>query len=764
MADLVIVESPAKAKTISRFLGKGFAVRASMGHIRDLPKSKMGIDTEHEFEPTYIVPVEKKALIKELKGYAKSAKRIWLATDEDREGEAIGWHLVHALDLDEKEVKRIVFHEITEGAIKNALKNPRSLDLNLVDAQQARRVLDRLVGYELSPLLWKKIRYGLSAGRVQSVAVRLIVEREREIQAFKIEEYWTVKALFETKNGEKFEALLIKINGKNADLKIEKDALEIIQKFESEKYIVSQVVKKEAKRNPPPPFITSTLQQEASRKLGFSVKKTMMIAQQLYEGVEALGQTSGLITYMRTDSTNLAVSALSQAQGVIREMFGADFALKDGRSYKSRKGAQEAHEAIRPVDPSLAPDKLKNELTRDLHRLYDLIWKRFIACQMPEAILSQVSADVVPAGQQETIFRATGQSVIFPGFMKVYIEGTDDEESAEGESRSDQPGEKFLPSLKEKESAFLDKFLPEQHFTKPPPRYTEASLVKKLEFEGIGRPSTYAPTISTILVRGYVEKEVKALKPTDLGMVVTDLLVDHFPAIVDYQFTAEMEQNLDSVAEGEKKWVPLIRDFYQPFHKLVIEKDQTLKKSDITSEATGEKCEECGSPMMIKLGRYGKFYACSNYPKCKVARPMEQKEKTEEEKEFEKKFAGKKCEKCEGSMVVKNGRYGLFLGCSNYPKCRNIQGIVKMTGVKCPKCRNGQLIERRVRKSGKVFYGCNQYPKCQNALWDKPTGEICEVCQGLIVEKISKDGTVKKVCSACKKRVGGGGSEVSDGE
>lgn len=746
--DLVIVESPTKAKTISRFLGKGFTVRASMGHIRDLPKSKMGIDTEHDFEPTYIIPVDKKSLIKELKDEAKSSKQIWLATDEDREGEAIGWHLVHALDLDEKEVKRIVFHEITEGAIKNALKNPRSLDLNLIDAQQARRVLDRLVGYELSPLLWKKIRYGLSAGRVQSVAVRLIVEREREIQAFKIEEYWTLKALFETKDGEKFEAVLLKIHGRDADLKIEKDALAILKKLEKEKFVVAEVTKKEVKRTPPPPFITSTLQQEASRKLGFSVKKTMMVAQQLYEGVEVFGETSGLITYMRTDSTNLAVSAVSDAQKVIREMFGSEFVLKGGRGYKSRKGAQEAHEAIRPVDPALTPEKVKSELTRDLHRLYDLIWKRFIACQMPEAVLSQVGADIVPVGQESIVFRATGQSVIFPGFMKVYTEGSDEDEAQT--DQGNQVGEKFLPPLTEKETVQLDKFLPEQHFTKPPPRYTEASLVKKLESEGIGRPSTYAPTISTILARGYTEKEAKALKPTDLGMVVNDLLVQHFPAIVDYKFTAQMEQDLDSVAEGEKKWVPLVRDFYHPFHKLVDQKNETLKKSDITSEETGEKCEECGSPMVIKLGRYGKFYACSNYPKCKVARPMHQKEKTEEEKEFEKKFAGKKCDKCGGDMVVKNGRFGSFLGCSNYPKCRNIQGIVKTTGVKCPKCGKGQLIERRVRKSGKVFYGCNQYPKCQNALWDKPTGELCESCGALIVEKTAKDGATKKICSGCK--------------
>ena len=722
-----------------------------MGHVRDLPKSKMGIDIEHDFEPSYIVSVDKKKIIKELKTEAKGVERVWLATDEDREGEAIGWHLFEALGLEKKEVHRIVFHEITEGAIKAALEKPRELDQRLIDAQQARRVLDRLVGYELSPLLWKKIRYGLSAGRVQSVAVRLIVDREAEINAFKIEEYWSLTGHFQTPRKETFEAKLFKLSGNDVDLKNEKETHDVLKKFEKEKFHVQKVVEKEAHRNPSAPFTTSTLQQEAARKLGYSVKKTMMLAQQLYEGIEVDGASTGLITYMRTDSMNLAAVAITQAEQVITEMYGKEFATKGGRPYKSRKGAQEAHEAIRPVDISLTPEKLKDQLTRDLFRLYDLIWKRLVSSQMQPALLNQIAADIVPASDEATIFRATGQSVIFPGFMKVYMEGTDEEGEEEGGS---QLGEKFLPKLEEKEQVKLEKFGPEQHFTKPPARYTEASLVKKMESEGIGRPSTYAPTISTIIARQYIEKEAKTLKPTELGTLVTGLLVEHFPTIVDYKFTAQMEEDLDLIAEGEKKWVPIIRAFYTPFHDLIVEKSDSLKKEDIVNETTTEICEKCGKPMMVKFGRFGKFLSCTNYPECKNARPLHPKEKTEQEKEFESKFAGKKCEKCgEGEMQMKTGRFGSFLGCSNYPKCKNIQSMVKTIGVKCPKCGEGQLIERRARKSGKVFYGCDKYPKCENALWDKPTGEVCADCKNLIVEKTSKDGTVKKMCSECKKEI-----------
>lgn len=747
--NLVIVESPAKAKTISKILGSKYVVRASMGHVRDLPKSKMGIEVENHFKPTYMVPMEKKKVITELKSLLKKGSHLWIATDEDREGEAIGWHLLQALDVDSKKlaVDRIVFHEITEGAIKNALKHPRQIYQDLVDAQQARRVLDRLVGYELSPLLWKKIRYGLSAGRVQSVAVRLIVEREREIRAFKAEEYWTITAQF-LKGKDVFEAQLVKFKSKELKLKNGEDAEKVLKALAKALYKVVKVEEKEVTRNPAPPFTTSTLQQEASRKLGFGVKRTMIIAQQLYEGVDRGKDTTGLITYMRTDSVNLSEVALKQAQEVIAKDFGKEYCLEKPRYYKGRKGAQEAHEAIRPVDLSLKPEDVKDYLDKDQLRLYELIWKRTLACQMKEAKLKALGVDIEAfQGTQSTeyTFRATGQTIEFPGFMRAYVEGFDHPE----EELAQQ--EKLLPALGQNDELDLKKLDPLQHFTKPPARYTEASLVKKLESEGIGRPSTYAPTISTIMTRGYVEKEAKQLKPTDVAEVVNDMLVEHFPNIVDYKFTAEMEESLDLIAEGKKKWEPVIADFYTPFHKNIEMKQDTLKKEDIVNlEKTDEKCEKCGEMMIVKLGRFGKFLSCSNYPKCKNAKPMAggvAVQKTPEELELEKKLSGKKCEKCGEPMQVKHGRFGDFLGCSGYPKCRNIQPIVKPTGVKCPKCGKGQMIERHARKTGKVFYGCNQYPKCQNALWDKPTGELCKTCGGLLVMK--KD---QEMCPECEKQ------------
>lgn len=746
--NLVIVESPAKAKTISKILGNKYVVRASMGHVRDLPKSQMGIDTKHKFEPTYIVPMEKKKVVKELKGYLKKDVNLYLATDEDREGEAIGWHLLQALEVNPKktQVKRIVFHEITEGAIKEALKNPRDLDQWLVDAQQARRILDRLVGYELSPLLWKKIRYGLSAGRVQSVAVRLVVEREREIRAFKPEEYWSIDGLF-LKGKEQFEAALSKYKGKELKVTNGKDAEKILKDLKGASYEVTKVEEKDVKRSPSPPFTTSTLQQEAARKLGYSVKRTMTIAQQLYEGIEHGRGATGLITYMRTDSFNLSAVALKQAKEVISDEFGKDYALETPRFYKSKKGAQEAHEAIRPVDLSLKPDDVKSYLDKDQYRLYELIWKRTLACQMKEAELKAVGVDITAMdGSKSTdyVFRATGQTIKFPGFMRVYVEDYDQPEEKLAEQ------EKILPAMKKGDEVKLKDLKPNQHFTKPPARYTEASLVKKLESEGIGRPSTYAPTITTIMARGYIEKEAKQLKPTDLAEVVTDMLVANFPEVIDYKFTAEMEESLDKIAEGKKEWVPVIDSFYGGFHKLIEEKSKTLNKADLVNlEKTEEKCEKCGSLMIVKLGRYGKFLSCSNYPKCKNAKPMEggQKvEKSEATLELEKKLNGKKCDKCGSAMEVRHGRFGEFLGCSGYPKCKNIQPIVKLTGVKCPECKDGQLIERHARKTGKAFYGCNKYPKCKFATWDKPTGDLCKKCKGLMVEK--KDGPV---CMKCGK-------------
>lgn len=751
--NIVIVESPAKAKTISQYLGKDYDVEASMGHVRDLPKSKMGIDIEKDFKPSYTVPQDKKKIISSLKKKIKPSQTIWIATDEDREGEAIGWHLLKALKVDEKkqDIKRIVFHEITKNAILDSLENPREINKDLVDAQQARRVLDRLVGYELSPLLWKKVRYGLSAGRVQSVAVRLIVEREREIDKFKPEEFWKIIGQFTGDAKMKFEAQLLKIEGKKAVISNKDTSDKILVLLKNAGYKVSQVKEKETKRNPAPPFTTSTLQQEASRKLNFSVKKTMMIAQQLYEGIKLGSKNVGLITYMRTDSHNLSKQAISQAKKVINDLYGKDFVADKPRVYKKSKGAQEAHEAIRPTDLSRTPDSLSKSLNRDQLRLYELIWKRTIACQMKEARLKNMHVEIDSFNKNEKLpytFVATGQTVLFPGFIKVYIESEDHEH--EETKKGGGVKEKLLPDLKEGEELECKKLDATQHFTQPPPRYTEASLVKKLESEGIGRPSTYAPTITTIQVRGYIIKEKKFLKPTDTGMVVTDFLVEHFPDIVDYRFTAEMEEDLDLIAEGKKEWEPVIKEFYKPFHDNIEEKEKTVKRQDVVSEETNEICDKCGAKMVIKLGRYGKFLSCSNYPECKNAKPLEGKAGDKEEdkidEELKKKLEGKKCDKCGSLMEVKKGRYGEFLGCSNYPECKNIKPIIKFTGIKCPRCDEGQLIERRTRKAGKIFYGCNRFPKCKFATWDKPLVDKCKKCGGMLVEKGKK-----VLCINCDK-------------
>ncbi len=764
--NLVIVESPAKAKTISGFLGSKYKVKASMGHVRDLPKSKIGIDVEHNFEPTYMIPADKKKVITDLNKDIKKDTTVYIATDEDREGEAIGWHLLKALKVDDKKqnVKRIVFHEITKGAIEQAIDSSRKIDQDLVDAQQARRVLDRLVGYELSPLLWQKIRYGLSAGRVQSVAVRLIVEKEREIQAFKPEEYWNIVADF-IKGSDKFQAQLQKFKGKELKVRNGEEAKKVLNDLKECDYEVTKVEEKSVTRNPSPPFTTSTLQQEASRKLGFGVKKTMMIAQQLYEGVQHHRGAHGLITYMRTDSVNLSAVALKQAKEVVTKEFGKEYALDKPRYYRGKKGAQEAHEAIRPVDLSIKPEDVKAHLSKDQYRLYELIWKRTLACQMAQAKLKAVGVDITPFKKNESMeytFRATGQTIEFPGFIRVYVEGTDDPD----ESLNNQ--EKILPKMDEGDGLDLDSLNSSQHFTKPPARYTEASLVKKMEAEGIGRPSTYAPTIHTIQARGYVEKDGKQLKPTDLGEIVTDMLVKHFENIVDYQFTAEMEESLDEIAEGKRKWAPIIKEFYGPFHKKIEKKMKSIKKEDLVNLGdSDEVCEKCGAKMIYKLGRFGKFLSCSNYPECKNAKPVEGAEAKEPQidEELKKKLAGKKCDKCGKPMEIKMGRFGEFLGCSGYPDCKNIKPIIKLIGVKCPKCKDGQLVERRTRKGGRVFYGCNKFPKCRYATWTKPGSE--EEAREMDKEKEAKvkgktaggkksKGVVKKRPTVKKKRKAAG--------
>ncbi|MGE5392971.1 MAG: type I DNA topoisomerase [Candidatus Saccharibacteria bacterium] len=721
---LVIVESPTKAKTISRFLNGKYKVEASFGHVRDLPTSKMGVDTEHDFTPQYVVPTKAKKKVAELKKLAHGAPEVILATDEDREGEAIAWHLNDILGLKKDQAKRIAFHEITKTAIEEALQHPRNLDLNLVDAQQARRVLDRLVGYELSPFLWKKVRRGLSAGRVQSVAVRLIVEREREIMKFKPQEYWSVEATF--KKDTEFVGRLNRVNGQTLDkleIKNETAAKKILADLANQKAEVTEVTKKEVRRSPAAPFITSTLQQEAARKLGFSAKQTMMYAQQLYEGVELKEGHTGLITYMRTDSVNLSEFALGSAKDAIREKFGADYVLSSPRHYSNKsKNAQEAHEAIRPTDLTRYPETVKEHLDRNQYRLYELIWKRTVATQMPEAVFDATSVDIEIKGTKKYSFRATGQVVKFDGFIKAYTEGRDEEETEEVEG--------LLPELKKGDQPKVVKILPNQHFTQPPARFSDATLIKALEEQGIGRPSTYAPTITTIQDRGYVDKIDKKFHPTEIGFIVNDILVEHFPNVVDLKFTAKMEDQLDEIAEGTKEWVPVIREFYGPFHDNLKIKEKAVEKH---VETLDEKCPESGHPLIIKFGRFGKFIACSNYPECKYTRPLPEDQKIIDQN------SGEVCDKCGKPMVVKFGRFGSFLGCSGYPDCKNIKKIEKGTGVACPKCGEGELVEKRSKRG--PFYSCSKYPKCKFILPTKPTGEKCPRCSSLLI--YAKNGMIK---------------------
>lgn len=718
--NLVIVESPTKAKTISRFLGKEYNVKSSYGHIRDLPKSKLGVDVKHNFEPTYIIPEKAIGRVQELKKISRKAQNIILATDEDREGEAIAWHLEKALDLNQnKKFERIVFHEITKKAIKDALMNPRVIDLNLVDAQQARRILDRLVGYKLSPFLWRKVTRGLSAGRVQSVAVRLIAEREKEIEKFKPEEYWFVEGLFKKINGDQeFSAKLFKKDNKSiTSIKNEQEADTILKDLKNCQYFIDKIERKEVRKFPSTPFTTSTMQQEAARRLGFSAKQTMMLAQQLYEGIE-LGEeeSMGLITYMRTDSLNLSEEAIKTATNFIAKEFGQQYTVDNGRRFKTKsKNAQEAHEAIRPTEPTRTPEKVKNSLDTKQYRLYSLIWRRFVASQMKEAIFDATSIDIKSTSPISYIFRANGSILKFEGFLKVYPAAIEDV---------------ILPELQEQEKITLIKLTPSQHFTQPPPRYTEASLIKTLEKYGIGRPSTYAPTMSVIQERNYVEKdEQKRFKPTEIGVLVNDILVGHFPEIVDIKFTAAMEENLDKIARGEEKWIPIIKNFYEPFNKNLMKKEKELTKKDLTEQSSQEICEKCGKPMVIKIGRFGKFLACSGYPDCKNTKQLGSDGLPDNN--APNNLTNEKCDLCGAPMQLKHGRFGKFLGCSRYPDCKRIKRIEKTTGVKCPSCGKGDIVEKK-SKRGKIFFACNQYPSCQFALWQKPNGEKCPECDSLL--------------------------------
>ena len=718
---LVIVESPTKAKTISRFLGKEFVVKSSFGHIRDLPKRELGVDTEHDFAPKYIVPLRSRKIAAELEKLAIKAEEIYFATDADREGEAISWHLAEVLKPDQKKIKRIVFHEITEEAILEALKHPRTIDKNLVSAQQARRILDRLVGYELSPFLWKKVTKGLSAGRVQSVAVRLIVEREREIQDFKPEEYWSIDAIFSSENTDTFPSHLHSINEKILEklaIKDEKEANKILSELKNAGYKVSAVEKKAIRRSPPAPFITSTLQQEANRKLNFSAKQTMMIAQQLYEGAELQNEGQlGLITYMRTDSVNLSDKFLNEAAKFIKKEYGGDYALKKPRKFANKsKLAQEAHEAVRPTDVVRMPQKVREFLTDQQYKLYELIWKRAVASQMTEAELEATSVDVETLKTKNSYtFRSTGQTISFDGYLRIY---------------PDMQKENILPVLRKGEKIQATEINPKQHFTEPAARYSDASLVKALEEYGIGRPSTYAPTISTIIDRRYVERiENRRLKPTEISFLVSDLLVKHFPEIVDYGFTAKMEDALDEVAEGKNEWVPVIRAFYEPFKKNLKKKEKEVSKRELTEEASNEICEKCGLPMIIKMGRFGKFVACTGFPACRQTKPLPGLQKENKEPLPEPKGV---CEKCSSPLEAKEGRFGAYFRCTKHPECDYTKSITLNTGVKCPTCKIGDMIERRTKRK-RIFYGCDKYPKCTFALWNKPTGEECPSCGSLIV-------------------------------
>lgn len=745
--NLIIVESPTKAKTISRFLGKDFVIEASYGHLRDLPKSKMGIDIEHDFQPQYIIARDNQKTVTKLKKLALATPTIYFATDEDREGEAISWHLLEAFkttnknakekidgDAIDKKSQRIVFHEITEEAIKEALKNPRQLNMDLVNAQQARRVLDRLVGYELSPFLWKKVAKGLSAGRVQSVALRLVVEREREIEKFKPQEYWSIEAIFHKAKGSDLaiQTKLVKIDGKSLDkfALADKDAADkIIKELGKTTFHVAEVQKKQTKKSPLPPFTTSTLQQESNRKLGYSARQTMVLAQQLYEGV-ALGDKGqvGLITYMRTDSLNLADKFLNESKAWLAKEFGNDFTIPEPRRFKAKsKLAQEAHEAIRPTEVINTPDSIKQYLDPRQLKLYELIWQRAVASQMPEAVMDSISVDINDTPNKHT-FRANGSTIKFEGYLKVYRNISETE----------------LPPLEKDESVIADKVEPMQHFTEPPARYSEAGLVKALEEYDIGRPSTYAPTIGTIVERGYVEKENKRLKPTEIGFLVTDVLVEHFPVIMDYKFTAHMEDDLDEVANGKKEWVPVIREFYGPFKENLMKKHEEVDKKALTEQATDHICEKCGKPMIIKIGRFGKFLACSGYPECKNTKPLDREGKIVEQSP---ETTEQKCDKCGKPMVLKHGRFGPFMACSGYPECKNIKSIEQKTGVTCPQCGQGDIVAKR-SKQGRTFYACNRYPDCKFALWSKPTGEKCPTCGSLLV--FAAGGKVRCSNKECK--------------
>lgn len=760
--NLVIVESPAKTKTLKKYLGNDFQVLASYGHVRDLVPKEGAIDTEHDFAMKYQL-IEKNAkhvdaIIKAMKG----ADALYLATDPDREGEAISWHVHEILKnrkaLNNKAVYRVVFNEITERAIREAIEHPRELSVDLIDAQQARRALDYLVGFNLSPLLWKKIRTGLSAGRVQSPALRMIVEREMEITKFQPREYWTIEA-DALEQGSAFVARLSQYRGeKIAQFSITatpaaQHARDELLKAAGGKLTVLDIEKKQRKRKPAPPFTTSTLQQEASRKLGFNAQRTMRTAQQLYEGIDTGNGAEGLITYMRTDSLNLATEALEEIRGYIARRFGKSNLPKDANVYKTKsKNAQEAHEAIRPTSIAREPDAIKDHLTKDQHRLYELIWKRTVACQMIHATIDTVGVNLGVG--KDNIFRATGSTITDPGFMAVYQEGVDDGKGGDEEN--------LLPPLKAGQQVQLQGIRAEQHFTEPPPRFSEATLVKALEEYGIGRPSTYASIISTLLAREYVVLDKRRFKPTDVGHVVNKFLTAYFSDYVDYDFTARLEDELDAVSRGEQEWVPLLKKFWAPFKKLVVTTEENVQRKDVTQEALDEQCPKCGKTLSIRLGRRGRFVGCSGFPECDYTRNLGDDSGSPEAEVVE----GRTCPKCSAALVVRHGRYGKFIGCSAYPNCNHMEPLEKPsdTQVQCPECHKGNMLKRKSR-NGKIFYSCANYPKCKYAVWNEPVNEACPSCSWpMLTIKTTKSRGTEKVCPQkdCGYAVPHDAAEASD--
>ena len=749
--NLVIVESPAKARTLEKYLGKDFQVKASLGHIMDLPKSKLGVDIEHDFEPEYTIVRGKKKVIDELKQAAKGKEHIYLAPDPDREGEAIAWHIAEKIgDGRRHNVHRVLFNEITKRSVQEAIQHPHELDRDLYEAQRTRRLMDRLVGYQISPLLWKKVRRGLSAGRVQSVAVRIICEREREIQAFTATEYWSITARVEAGSPPPFAARLFRIGPDKLDpekFRVENEAAAqaLVERLRGAEWVVARVERKERRRFPTPPLITSRLQQEASRKLGYAPSRTMRIAQKLYEGVELGGEGAvGLITYMRTDSTRIAPEALQEARGFIGDRYGSEYLPKDAVTYPSKKGAQDAHEAIRPTAVANTPDQVAPFLAKEELALYTLIWNRFVASQMVPAVFDQTTVDITA---QDTLFRASGQIMKFDGFIRVYTEGRDDERKEDDE---DDDAERQLPVVQEGERLRLHELLPEQHFTQPPPRFSQATLIKELEEKGIGRPSTYASIMGTILNKEYVaEDKSRRLRPTELGFLVTELLVDAFPDILNVEFTAGMEDVLDRIEEGKEQRVAAMRRFYGPFARDLEHAEERMRDIKRSGQPTEIPCAACGAMMVIKWGRGGEFLACPNYPECKntknFTRDAEGTIKVEETATIDEN-----CEQCGRPLQIRFGRYGKFIGCTGYPECKNVRPLVRPvpTGVTCPDCAQGEIMEKRSR-GGKIFYSCSRYPQCKFATWERPVPEPCPECNApFVVEKTTKRaGTVRRCLS-----------------